>query len=173
VTLRQRVASAGKLSRSPDSGYWDCSIKEIGDGSASYFISTSEAAHQLEVSEARLRHMIKAGTIKAASISGETVVSEASIRELTPREQLPEYKKYARLQNVPIWISEAARKYQITLSALQRWVVRGYITRLGQDKNKTLLNEQDVAYCAEIYHQHGGQGKWLFNPRRSALRATI
>ena len=62
-----------------------------------------------------------------------------------------------------IGISEAARKYDITFSALQKWVVRGYITRLGQDKNKILLNEQDVAYCAEIYRSHRGRGNWLFN----------
>jgi excisionase family DNA binding protein len=128
------------------------------------FISVPEAAHQLGVSEASLRRMIEAGSIKAANVSGEIIVNEASIRELTPKEQLPEFKKYAHLKNSSIWISEAARKYKITFSALQRWVVKGYITRLGQDKNKTLLNEQDVAYCAEIYHQHGGQGKWLFNP---------
>lgn len=127
------------------------------------FISTSEAAHQLGVSEARLRRMIDQGTIKAASISGETVVSVASVRELTPKEQLPEYKKYAHLKGVAIWISEAARKYNITLSVVHRWVARGYITRIGQDKNKIILNEQEVAYCAEIYHLYGGQGKWIFN----------
>ena len=41
------------------------------------FISTAEAAHRLGISEARVRHMIEAGTIKAANISGETIVSEA------------------------------------------------------------------------------------------------
>jgi excisionase family DNA binding protein len=45
------------------------------------FISTTEAAHQLGVSGARLRRMIEAGKIKGANISGETVVSEASVRK--------------------------------------------------------------------------------------------
>jgi hypothetical protein len=138
------------------------------------FISTVEAAHQLGVSEARLRRMVEADTIKAANISGETVVSEASIRKFhkqqpisqpsgTQKEDLPEYRKFSFLSRQRIGISEAARKYEITFSALQKWVVRGYITRLGQDKNKILLNEQDVAYCAEIYHSHRGRGNWLFN----------
>ena len=138
------------------------------------FISTAEAAHQLGVSEARLRRMIEAGTIKAANISGETIVSEASIRKFhkqqpisqpsgTQKEDLPEYRKFSFLSMQSIGISEAARKYEITFSALQKWVVRGYITRLGQDKNKILLNEQDVAYCAEIYRSHRGRGNWLFN----------
>ena len=138
------------------------------------FISTEEAAHQLGVSEARLRRMIEAGTIKAANISGETVVSEASIRKFhkqqpisqpsgTQKEDLPEYRKFSFLSRQSIGISEAARKYEITFSALQKWVVRGYISRLGQYKNKILLNEQDVAYCAEIYRSHRGRGNWLFN----------
>ena len=127
------------------------------------FISTIEAAHQLGVSEARLLRMVEAGKIKAALVSGETVVSEASVRGLTPKEELPEYRKYTHLKGMPIWISKAARQYDVTLSVMHRWVMRGYIARLGKDKNKILLNEQDVAYCAEIYHQHGGQGKWLFN----------
>ena len=127
------------------------------------FISTTEAAHQLGVSEARLRRMIEAGTIKAANISGETVVSEASVRELTPKEKLPEYKKYAHLKGMSIWISDASRKYDIPNQTIVRWVAKGIIIRLGTDKNKVLIDQADVAYCAEIYHAHPGQGKWLFN----------
>jgi predicted site-specific integrase-resolvase len=138
------------------------------------FISTAEAAHQLGIGEARLRRMIGTGSIKAANISGETVVSEASIRKFhkqqpisqpsgNQKEDLPEYKRYAYLRDGMISIAEAARKYDITFSALQRWVTRGYVIRKGQEKNKILLNEQDVAYCAEIYHSHRGRGNWLFN----------
>ena len=127
------------------------------------FISTAEAVHQLGVSEARLRRMIKAGTIKAANVSGETVVSEASVRGLIPKEQLPEFIKHAHLKNMPIWISNAARKYDIPNPTIVRWVAKGIIRRLGTDKNKVLIDQADMAYCAEIYHAHRGQGKWLFN----------
>ena len=128
------------------------------------FIPTTEAAHQLGVSEARLQRMIEAGEVKAASISGETVVSEASIRELTPKEQLPEYIRHANLKNTSIWIRDAARKYDIPNPTIVRWVSKGIISRLGTDKNKVLIDQADMAYCAEIYHTHRGQGKWLFNP---------
>lgn len=127
------------------------------------FISTEEAAHQLGVSEARLRRMINTGEIKAASVNGETVVSEASIRELTPKEQLPEYTRHASLKNTSIWISNAARKYDIPNPTIVRWVSKGIIRRLGTDKNKVLIDQADMAYCAEIYHAHRGQGKRLFN----------
>ena len=138
------------------------------------FISTAEATHQMGVSVAHLRRMIDDGSIKAANVGGETVVSEASIRKFhkqqpisqpsgNQKENLPEYKRYAYLRDGIISIAEAARKYDITFSALQRWVTRGYVIRKGQEKNKILLNEQDVAYCAEIYHSHRGRGNWLFN----------
>jgi excisionase family DNA binding protein len=128
------------------------------------FISTEEAAHLLGVSQARVRRMIEAGTIKAANFSGVTVVSKASIRELTPKEQLPEYIRNAHLKNSPIWISDAARKYDIPNPTIVRWVSKGIIRRIGTDKNKVLIDQADMAYCAEIYHSNRGQGKWLFNP---------
>ena len=127
------------------------------------FISTAEAAHQLGVSEARLLRMVEAGKIKAANVGEETVVSQASIRELTPKEQLPEYIRNAHLKNTPIWISDAARKYDIPNPTIVRWVAKGIIRRLGTDKNKVLIDQADMAYCAEIYHAHSGQGKRLFN----------
>jgi len=88
------------------------------------FISTAEAAHQLGIGEARLRCMIENGTIKAANISGEIVVSEASVRGLIPKEQLPEFIKHAQLKNMPIWIRNAARKYDIPNPTIVRWVAK-------------------------------------------------
>ena len=108
--------------------------------------------------------MIENESIRAVKVNGEVVVSEASIRGLTPKEQLPEYKMYARLKGVPIWISDAARRYDIPQVTVSRWVQKGLIKIIGEDKNKILLDEQDIAYCAEIHHKRGGQGKRLFKP---------
>ena len=127
------------------------------------FISTTEAAHQLGVSEARLHRMIEAGTVKAANMSGETIVSAASIRGLTPKEELPEYKKHANLKGASISISDASRKYYVPNPTIVRWVAKGIIKRLGVDKNRVLIDHADMAYCAEIYYANQGQGKHLFN----------
>jgi excisionase family DNA binding protein len=138
------------------------------------FISTAEAAHHLGVSEARLRRMIEAGTIKAANIGGETVVSEGSIRKFHKqqpitqpsghrKEDLPEYKQFKKLAGASLWISDAARKYDIPNPTIVRWVAKGIIRRMGTDKNRVLIDEADIAYCAEVYHSHRGRGKWLFN----------
>jgi len=138
------------------------------------FISTAEATHQMGVSVAHLRRMIDDGSIKAANVGGETVVSEASIRKFHKqqpisqpsgfqKEDLPEYKKLASFRGQSISIAEASRKYTINFSTLRRWVQRGFVQVLGTDKNKTLINEQDVAFCAETYRNNHGQGRWLFN----------
>jgi len=40
---------------------------------------------------------------------------------------------------------------------------RGLIHQLGKEGRKTLLDEADVAYCAGVYRQNSGQGKWAFD----------
>ena len=138
------------------------------------FISTAEAAHQLGVSGARLRHMIEVGTVKAANISGETVVSEASIRKFHKqqpisqptglrKEDFPEYKKYVHLKGNLISLRVAAKAYHIPPTTISGWIARQVISVISQQGRKKFLPEQDLAYCAEIYHERGGQGKWLFN----------
>jgi hypothetical protein len=114
-----------------------------------------------------LRALIEKGKIRAAILpSGEIGVSEQAVTIMTPtpKEELPEYKKHAHLKGEAIWISEAVRRYEIPLVTISQWVKRGIIKSLGIDGNRVLIDEADVAYCAEIHRQRGGQGKWLFNP---------
>jgi excisionase family DNA binding protein len=138
------------------------------------FISTEEASHQLGVSEARLRRMIEAGTLKAANVGEETIVSEASVRKFHKQQpisqpsglrkkELPEYKQLGYLKGARIWGRKAEEKYNIPSPTICSWVKKGFIASLGRDGNKVILDEQDVAFCAKIYHSHRGQGKWLFN----------
>ena len=139
------------------------------------FISTAEAAQQLGVSKARLQRMIEAGTIRAANIGEETVVSEASVNKYHKKQQpisqpsglrkedLAEYRKFKPLRGKVIWVRKAEEKYGVPSPTITSWAKRGYIAVIGQDGNKTLLDEQDVAYCAAIYQANRGQGKWLFN----------
>ena len=130
------------------------------------FISLNQASQQLGLSKARLRALAQTGRIKAAILpDGEIGVSEAAVIAMTPtpKENLPEYKKHAHLKGTAIWVSEASRKYDIPQPTIFNWTKAGYIARLGEDGYKVFIDEADVAYCAEIYHQRGGQGRWLFN----------
>jgi len=88
------------------------------------------------------------------------------------KEDLPVYQKYNHLAGVPIGIGEAARKYNIPQGTVSRWVARGIIKKIGREKNKVLLNEQDVAYCADIRLRHKGKVRWMFNPDGTPYIAT-
>jgi predicted site-specific integrase-resolvase len=129
-------------------------------------IPLPEAARKFGLAEASLRALVEKGTIKAGKLpTGEIVVSEqdALSQKPTPKEELPEYKKHVHLKGHATWISEAGRTYGISSQTILQWTRAGIIRVLGKDGNKVLLDEADVAYCAEIYRQRGGQGKWLFN----------
>ncbi|GAP10190.1 hypothetical protein BECAL_01352 [Bellilinea caldifistulae] len=129
------------------------------------FLPVVEAARKYGLDETRLRALIEKGKIRAGVVAGEMVVSEDEVRDqaVTRKEDLPEYKKHAHLKGKPIWISEAERKYGVPNPTVSVWVKRGLIKVLGYEKNRKLIDEADVAYCAEIYNQRRGQGKWLFD----------
>jgi hypothetical protein len=135
------------------------------------FLPFSEAARKYGMEEAHLRQLIEKGKIRAGVVAGEMVVSEEEVQKRAEQEQgsgikkenLPEYQKHAHLQGVGIGIAEAARKYDIPTTTLFQWVQRGVISRIGREGQKVLLNEQDVAYCWEIYQKVGVKGRRLFN----------
>lgn len=127
------------------------------------FLSLSEASRRYGIARNQLQRLIETGTIRAAEIRGEVIVSEEEIRgHAGNKEDLPEYRQFDHLKGVGIWISEAERKYSIPNPTLSRWKSKGIIRMIGVDMNRVLLDEQDVAYCAHIYHQVGGQGKRIF-----------
>jgi hypothetical protein len=128
------------------------------------YVPLTKAAIMLNTSMSSLNRMIQSGKIKAVEIAGEIAVSENSLLSNMKKEDLPEYKKFSHLAGQAIWVSEAARKYDVPHPTISVWTRKGIIKSLGKEKNRTLLDEQDVAYCAEIYSQRKGQGKWLFNP---------
>jgi hypothetical protein len=128
------------------------------------YVSLTKAAMMLNTSMSSLNRMIQSGKIKAVEIAGEIAISESCLLSNMKKEDLPEYKKFTHLAGQTIWVAEAARKYNTEHSNIIRWTSRGFIKVLGKEKNRILLDEQDVAYCVEIYKTRAGQGKWVFNP---------
>jgi predicted site-specific integrase-resolvase len=124
-----------------------------------------EAAHRMGISVEALTSLVRSGKIQALRLpDGGLAVSEGDLREHMRKEDLPEYKKHARLRGKQIGIAEAARKHNVAVSTVHRWVTRGYITRLGQEGQKVLIDEADVAYCVEIYRAYGSRPRRrLFN----------
>ena len=132
----------------------------------SRFLSLREAAKQYKLDERTLIDALQFGIIETAEgAEGGLCVSEKLASE--SQDALKIARKARKLaQHVagkPIHISEAARKYDIPQATLSRWVQRGYIRKVGQDKNRVLLDEGDVAYCVNVYNlMNGGQGKRIF-----------
>jgi len=89
--------------------------------------------------------------------------SPFSVSHKMNKQDLPEYKKHVHLRGQEIGINEASRKYDVHQPTITRWVKRGLIKRLGTGPNRmVLIDEADIAYCAEIYKNRPGQGRWLF-----------
>ncbi len=128
------------------------------------YLTLNQATNILNTSLSNLYRLIQSGTIRAIEIAGETFVSETSLLSSRKKEDLPEYQKFSHLAGQEIWPREAARKYNVSQKTISRWFEKGFIISLGTDKNRVLLDEQDVAYCVEIYRTRSGQGKWIFNP---------
>ena len=130
------------------------------------YITLSEAGKRLDLPQARLQDLIRAGTLNAARIKGETVVDEEKVQEIATKpkkEDLEEYKQFAHLSEERISISDASRKYGVSTGTLTRWKQAGYIADISSDGYRVYLNEQDVGYCASVYSRRGGQGKRVFN----------
>ena len=140
------------------------------------YISLNEAGERLGLNPIRLQDLILAGTLNAARIKGETVVDEEKVEEIVSKpkkEDLEEYKQFAHLAGEKIWGREAERKYGVSTSVISRWARLGYIARLDSDGYRVYLNEQDVAYCASVYEQRGGQGKRIFNKDGTPYKTKV
>ncbi len=138
------------------------------------YLPLAEAAKLAGVSEEALLEHIRQGTVHAVRVDGIIAVRQEDAQRLTPKEQLPEYRKHAHLKGVGIGINEAAKKYGVPFSTLHGWMERGYIARLGREGRKVLLDEGDVAYCAEVYRRRGRPGRWIFDQDgRPYARKTV
>ena len=128
------------------------------------YIPIKDAAVKYGYGLLELKKMAQSGKINAVKLpDGDLVVSEDKLKDTLPKEDLPEFKKHKKLAGNPIWISKAARRYDIPQQTISRWAKAGFIQTIGKDGNKIMLNEQEVAYCAEVYLKRGGQGKRIFS----------
>lgn len=112
-----------------------------------------------------LRPLIEKGKIKGVEINGEIYVETKTLpKSITRKTDVPEYKKLKHLQGIGISLSAASRKYKVPTRTISRWKSRGLIRQVGVEKNRVLIDEQDIAYCAHFYHLLSEtQGQWLFD----------
>jgi hypothetical protein len=131
------------------------------------FISLPNAAKKIRTSIDDLRPLIEKGKIKAVTINGEIFVDTLTLpKKIVKKQDVPEYKKFQKLHGTGISISDAARGYKIPQTTVSSWKKRGLLKQVGVEKNRILVDEQDVAYCSYFYHkseQGKRRGQWLFD----------
>ena len=127
------------------------------------YIPLDEAAATYRLDRDVLTQAVENDIIRAVKTTrGGILVAEGDVVQITSHDQLREQFKH--LRGVGLGIAEAARKYGIPNPTISRWAKAGYIARIGTEGQKVLVDEADVAYCAEVYRLQGGkQGKRIFD----------
>jgi predicted site-specific integrase-resolvase len=134
------------------------------------YISLSEASRRYDLDPAVLTSMIEDGRIDAVKTNGDVAVAEEDVSKtqetMAKRDEL--WRRVQHLDGKPIGINEACDKYDFAPSSLYRWIDKGYIRVLEDQRGggrgrKRLLNEADVAYAAEIADLRGrSPGRAIF-----------
>lgn len=82
----------------------------------------------------------------------------------TLKKDLPKREQFAELENSYMIQRQAALKYKIPLMTLYRWTQNPNLIRTKNVNGTILVNETDVAYCAQRRKKRGsGKGKRNFN----------
>jgi excisionase family DNA binding protein len=126
------------------------------------YLTVTEAASIVQLSEKYLYEAIRNGTIRTAMYQGSVLVNKQDAEALTPIWKRDDYDH--SLSSKEIGIVEASDKYKIPHPTISRWVTAGRIRALRQDGRKKLISEGDIKYFAMRYHNAGGgQGRWVFD----------
>jgi predicted site-specific integrase-resolvase len=132
------------------------------------YIPIKDAADKYGYALDELKRLAQSGKINAVRLpGGDMVVSENELEFpiIKTKEELKAYKDkhYADLAGKETWVSKAARDYEIPHQSISQWIKAGYIRKVGMDKNRVLVSEQDVAFYANMHKKFGGQGRRLFD----------
>jgi len=86
--------------------------------------------------------------------SGERTLDASKILQLADRSKYIRHH-YRRLIGTGITQNQAALKYNLLPKTITNWRRRGLIATIGtpdDDPTAILIDEADVAYCADCYH---------------------
>jgi transposase len=122
------------------------------------YIPLADAIQKYGISEEALTQLIKAGKIEAVQLSsGELLVAADNGSPPKTKDQIIQ-EKFANLQGQPITITEAAEKYNVPRSTVEKWVERKYIDIVDSNSYPMKVNEADVSYCVEVYQERKAMG---------------
>jgi hypothetical protein len=122
------------------------------------YLPLSEAARQYNLSEKILTQLIQAGKIEAVRLpSGEVLVpANNDTQKIKSKKQIIA-EKFGKLANKPISVSEASKKYKVLGRTIREWISLNYI-QIVDDSYPMKIDEAEVAYCADTFHQRKSAG---------------
>ena len=123
------------------------------------YLHLSEAADKYNLSENVLTQLIQAGKIEAVQLpSGELpVAANNDSQQIRTKEQIIA-EKFKDQREQPITVSEASEKYEILGRTIREWISLNYIHVVDDDSYPMKIDEAEVAYCAEIFHERKAAG---------------
>jgi len=123
------------------------------------YLPLPEAARRYDLPENLLTQLIQAGKIDAVRlVSGEVLVpANNDTQKIRSKEQIIG-KKFKDLIDQPITITEASEKYNIPGSTIREWIPLEYVHIINSGGYPMKLDESEIAYCAEVYHERKASG---------------
>jgi hypothetical protein len=67
-------------------------------------------------------------------------------------------QKFGHLQGQAITLTDAAAKYDVSRGTLQMWLYKYEYLRVAEDSYPLKVAEDEVAYCADIFHIRKAKG---------------
>jgi hypothetical protein len=136
------------------------------------YISIPEAINQYDLEREILTRLVEAGRVRAIKIDGSLVVAVEDVRRIAEK-VIRKDELWARVRHLdgePIAVGEARQKYHLGAASLNRWIDKGYVRVIKEQRGKGRgrkrnLNEADVAYAALVAEERGRrQGRRIFVP---------
>lgn len=117
------------------------------------YLSRAEALTRYPLTETELDRLLAQGRVNTVNLVchdgpqlifyDDDLAAYVAERDITPA-------KFDHLRGHLLGIGEAAREYKINSNTISRWAAQGKLGIKGEELNKKLVDEADVAYLAAL-----------------------
>ena len=117
------------------------------------YLTRAEALKRYPITGAELDRLLAEGRLDTVNLVGDDgeqlVLYDDSLADyVSERDIRPE--KFSQLRGNLLGIGEAAREYKLSQVTISRWVQQGRLQVKGEEGQKKLVDEADVAYLAAL-----------------------
>ena len=123
-----------------------------------HYLTLTAASEKYDLPKKQLTDWLKRGIIEAFTTNtGETFVDPKKIEANLPKDKIIQLR-YPELVGVPITLTEAQDKYNVSRVVIFRWAKDYNYIRVIKNGYGMTLDEADVAYCVDIYERRKRSG---------------